>query len=100
VSRPDFVNDPNTARRQMIEIMRRELPAEIIGHLEDLVADLASRLGESPEAWRGAVATSGLFGLVLAIEDTPTSASLLQAALVALIADHPAAASLFAGRPR
>lgn len=89
------------ARDRMVELMSTVAPAEVLDIVRFIVADLANQLGESPEAWRGAVLASGFLGMLLGSvgDDEPMNkAGIVTAICVAMIADHPAARPLV-GKP-
>ena len=92
-------NDVIRAAQQMGEAFDRMVAPEALRISKLLVDQLAKELGESPEAWRGAVACISLVGMVATHDDAVERTELesARAALNAIvllcgtIPAHPAA---------
>lgn len=80
------------AAATMTAAMRQAVPAEAIALIDDIVAELAAALGESPEAWRGAALTAAVLGAALGIGDIDAERRVMGAlTCIARIGGHPAA---------
>lgn len=90
----DITDDEAAALgRHLAETLRQAVNPEMLAWLQEGVDHVAETLGESPEAWKGALFICGVFGEILRTNDDEpsTSREAIVHAMITLLCDSPGA---------